>query len=291
MPSLKTLKLRIKSIRSTQKITKAMKMVAASKLKRAREKAEASVEYANQMTFLVQNIAQNIVPSAASQMQLLHGTGKEDVNLIVLITSDRGLCGGFNQNMMKLARRKIHELESKGKKVKLMFVGKKGYDLLKKAYSSKILAHYEGIGNKGLKFEEARTIADNILGVFEKGEFDTCTVLYSKFKSVISQIPTAQQIIPLEQDNSECALKSGCEYEPNEEEIIKHLLPKNIAVQIYRALLESSASEQGSRMSAMENATRNSGEIIKKLNLVYNRTRQAYITKELIEIISGAEAV
>jgi F-type H+-transporting ATPase subunit gamma len=296
MPSLKTLKLRIKSIRSTQKITKAMKMVATSKLKRAREKAESSAEYANQMLSMVKSISKGVISSCRDGIKLLRGSEKDDVNLIVLITSDRGLCGPFNQNVIKLARQKIKELESQQKKVKLILVGSKGYDALKKTHAAFIIENYKGLGHRGITFFEAKNIADNVLNVFEKKEIDTCTLIYNKFKSVISQIPTEQKIIPLSSEEEGIEIvkdsisNSVSEYEPSKEEILLNLLPKNIAVQIYRALLESNASEHGARMTAMENATRNSGDMIKRLNLIYNRTRQAYITKELIEIISGAEA-
>lgn len=291
MPSLKSLKNRIKSIRSTQKITKAMKMVAASKLKRARERAENSSQYGEYLASLVNKIVSTLDKEAMKQIPMLYGTGKKAVNLMIVITSNRGLCGAFNQNAVKFARRIIEEYEANQQQVKMICVGKKGYDLLKKKHGHLIIAHYDNIAVKGVKFEEAHGIAEKILELFEQKEFDTCTIIYNKFKSVISQVPSSKTIIPLSEDSYDNADVSACEYEPEEEEILKHLLPKNFVIQIYRSLLESNAGEQGARMTAMDNATRNSGDMIKKLNLVYNRTRQAYITKELIEIISGAEAV
>lgn len=290
MPSLKTLKVRIKSIKSTQKITKAMKMVAASKLKRAREQAETAVPYVDKMEAIVKNLASAVKQSGNSQSPLLVGTGKDLVYLVIVITSDRGLCGAFNLSIIKAARKKVEQLEANGKKVKLVCIGKKGYDLLRPQYHTKIVKHYDNFAKKGVKFTEAQQIAEYILEAFEKEEFDHCHVLYNKFKSVISQVVTSQQLIPLHID-SDIQEATSYECEPSEEEILKDILPKNLAVQIYRALIESYASEQGARMSAMDNATRNSGEMIKKLSLVYNRTRQAYITKELIEIISGADAI
>ncbi len=290
MPSLKSLKVRIKSVRSTQKITKAMKMVAASKLKHARERAEAAAPYADKMAKIVMSLAANAEQPLPGQVSLLTGTGKNNTHLVVVVTSDRGLCGAFNSSILKASRKKIDSLLASGKEVKVICLGKKGFDLLKGQYGSKIIMHKDGIGKKGVKFTEAHEIAEKILELFETKQFDVCNIIFNKFKSVISQIVTDQQIIPLEvveQSNAAVAY----DYEPEEKEILEQLLPKNIAVQAYRALLESSASEQGARMSAMDSATRNSGEMIKKLNLQYNRTRQAYITKELIEIISGAEAV
>jgi F-type H+-transporting ATPase subunit gamma len=290
MPSLKSLKVRIKSVRSTQKITKAMKMVAASKLKHAREKAEAAAPYADKMANIVLSLASNSQQPTVGQTSLLTGTGKDNTHLIVIVTSDRGLCGAFNSSILKASRRKIEALLAKGKEVKIICLGKKGYDLLKTQYGSKIIMHKDGIGKKGVKFAEAQEIGEKILELFETKQFDVCSVIFNKFKSVISQVVTDQQIIPLEIP-AEKTESVPYEYEPEEEEILTRLLPKNIAVQAYRALLESSASEHGARMSAMDSATRNSGDMIKKLNLLYNRTRQAYITRELIEIISGAEAV
>lgn len=292
MPSLKSLKLRVKSIRSTQKITKAMKMVAASKLKRAREQAEAAGPYASRMNSIVRTLAKNAPEATPGKTSLLTGTGRDDVHMIIVATSDRGLCGGFNSSIIKASKKHIDSLLRKNKKVKILCVGKKGYDVLKGQYGSYIIKKIDGIGRKGVKFIEASEIAETVLQLFEKGEFDVCTIIFNKFKSAISQILTQQQLVPLsieEEANDNDSVPY--EYEPSEEEILEQLLPKNIAIQIYYSLLENNASEQGARMSAMDSATRNSGEMIKKLNLVYNRTRQAYITKELIEIISGADAL
>jgi F-type H+-transporting ATPase subunit gamma len=293
MPSLKSLKNRVKSVRSTQKITKAMKMVAASKLKRAREAAEAAAPYADKMNDIVQALAQTAERSHEGQRSLLAGSGLDKVHLVIVGTSDRGLCGAFNQSIVKFARKKIDDLLSDGKEVKLICIGKKGYDLLKAQHSKRMVKHIDGIGRKGVKFEEASQVAEYVLEMFEKAEFDYAHFIFSTFKSVISQIVTDQQLIPLPLNEVEegVVISSPYDYEPAEEEILEKLLPKNVAVQIYRGLLENLASEQGARMSAMDNATRNSGEMIKKLNLVYNRTRQAYITKELSEIISGSEAL
>lgn len=289
MPSLKSLKLRVKSIKSTQKITKAMKMVAASKLKRAREQAEAATPYADKIESVVKNLAASAKKSDGKSLPLLSGTGKDEVHFLVIVTSDRGLCAAFNLSIIKAARKKIEQLKHSGKIVKIVCVGKKGYDALKAQYHHNIIKHFDGIARKGVKFNEAQSIAEYLLEAFEKEGFDRCSILYNKFKTVISQIVTFQQLIPLHVD--EAVEANSSESEPSEEEILKDILPKNIAIQVYRALLESYASEQGARMTAMDNATRNSGEMIKKLSLVYNRTRQAYITKELIEIISGSEAM
>jgi len=289
MPSLKSLKIRIKSVKSTQKITKAMKMVAASKLKRSREKAEAAVPYADKMSKIVTSLATSVT-STPEGSSLLTGTGQDKTHLVVVITSDRGLCGAFNSSILKAARKKVASLRADGKTVKIMCLGKKGHDLLKGQYKEAIIYYKDGIGKKGVMFEEAHEVGEKILELFETGQFDVCSIIYNKFISVISQLVTDQQVIPLPVPEEKVEM-DPYEYEPEEEEILNQLLPKNISVQCYRALLESSASEQGARMSAMDSATRNSGEMIKDLNLLYNRTRQAYITKELIEIISGAEAV
>lgn len=292
MPSLKSIKNRIKSVKSTQKITKAMKMVAASKLKRAREHAESASEYASKLHDMVLSIASGIDPSSSERIQLLHGNGKDNTHLIIVSSSDRGLCGSFNHSISKAVKNKIKELSADGKKVKLMCIGKKSYEIFKVEHADKIVKRYDHIAGKtGVDFNIAKEIADHLIEQFEAGAFDACTVFFNRFQSAISQIPTAKQIIPLEFDVSECEVQHGCEFEPDEEEIVERLMPKNIAVQMFTALLENNASEHAARMTAMDNATRNSGEMIKKLNLVYNRTRQAYITKELIEIISGAEAV
>lgn len=291
MPSLKSLKNRVKSVKSTQKITKAMKMVAASKLKRSRERAENSSFYADKISEMMNVLSQSIDTSMSADLKILFGNPDVNSTLLIVMTSDRGLCGAFNANVVKLTKLKIAELSSQGRSVKLFCLGKKGYESLKKTHGSLIIGHLEGPGKSGITYDFSKNIADDFLKRFKADEFGECVLIFSKFKSAISQEPNAFSLIPLEKKNDECVFSSGCEYEPNEEEIIKELLPKNFTVQIYRALLETSASEQGARMTAMDNATRNSGEMIKKLNLVYNRTRQAYITKELIEIISGAEAV
>ena len=291
MPSLKSLKNRVKSVKSTQKITKAMKMVAASKLKRARERAESSSVYATSIAEMMKTLSQGLDISMSSDLKLLFGNSEVNTTLLVVMTSDRGLCGAFNANVVKLTRAKVSELVALGRSVKIFCLGKKGYESLKKTHSSMIIGHLEGPGKTGITYDFSSAISENFINRFTKNEFGECLIIFSKFKSAIAQEPTSLSLIPLEKSDDECALSSGCEYEPSEEEIVKELLPKNFSVQIYRALLETSASEQGARMTAMDNATRNSGEMIKKLNLVYNRTRQAYITKELIEIISGAEAV
>lgn len=299
MATLKSLKLRIASVKSTQKITKAMKMVAASKLRRAQEAAEAARPYAERMAGILASLAagQN---GAENAPRLLVGTGSDQVHLLVVATAERGLCGAFNSSIVKLARRKIEELTGQGKTVKILCVGKKGRDQLRRDHASKIVDTVDMSAVKRLGFTDAQAIADRVLAMFEAGEFDVAHVFFNNFKSVISQVPTAQQLIPamVAGNASGDAAAAGpdlggaiYEYEPDEETILEQLLPRNLSVQVYRALLENAASEQGARMSAMDNATRNAGEMIKKLTTVYNRSRQAQITKELIEIISGAEAV
>lgn len=292
MANLKTLKNRIKSVKSTQKITKAMKMVAASKLRRARMKAEAAQPYAKRMEKMLNAVAAATVGST-SISPLLSGNGKDKVHLIIVATSDRGLCGAFNSSIVRASRKKIQELTVTGKDVKILCVGKKGYDQLKTQYGKLIIDTIEGV-SKQLTYADAETIAKRIIQLFEAEKFDVCSIFYNAFKSVISQVVTLQQLIPLD-TSALAAPASGAnavyEYEPSEDVILDDLLPRNIAVQIYHALLENAASEQGARMSAMDNATRNAGEMIKDLTLVYNRTRQAAITRELIEIISGAEAL
>lgn len=301
MPSLKSLKLRIKSIKSTQKITKAMKMVAASKLKRAREAAEAAAPYANRLAKIMSSLASG-QQATSDTRSLLSGTGKDKVHLVIVAASDRGLCGGFNSSIIKAAKLKIAKLESEGKTVKIVCVGKKSADLLKQQYNNRIISRIEGIGRKSISFADASSIAQEVFERFDNEEFDVCHIIYNQFKSAILCIVTDQQLIPLqladaqnkeyvEDDSYFKKIESPYDFEPSEEEILETLLPKNITVQIFRALLDNNASEQGARMNAMDNATRNSGEIIKKLTLVYNRSRQAQITRELIEIISGAEAV
>jgi F-type H+-transporting ATPase subunit gamma len=297
MASLKDLKLRINSVKSTQKITKAMKMVAASKLRRAQEAAEAARPYAARMEQVLAALAAG-VPASDANPKLLSGTGRDQVHLLIVATAERGLCGGFNSSITRLARQKIQSLIAEGKQVKILCVGRKGRDALRRDYAKLIIETVEvhgGIRKQG--FDIARRIAERAFELFEAGEFDVATVFYSRFKSAIQQFPTAQQIIPaslpeVAQVGDGPDLKGAIfTFEPDEEEILAALLPRNVAVQIYRALLENAASEEGSRMSAMDNATRNAGDMITRLTLTYNRTRQAAITKELIEIISGAEAL
>jgi F-type H+-transporting ATPase subunit gamma len=295
MPSLKSLRVRINSVKSTQKITKAMKMVAASKLRRAQEAAEAARPYAERMASIMASLSAAQTGSDTAP-KLMIGTGKDQVHLLIVATAERGLCGAFNSSIVKLARRKIEELTAAGKTVKILCVGKKGRDQLRRDHASKIADTVDLSKVKKVGFSEAQEIADRVLAMFEAGEFDVAHVFYNNFKSVISQIPTVQQLIPAmvagDAANAGPDLKGAIyEFEPDEETILDQLLPRNLSMQVYRALLENAASEQGARMSAMDNATRNAGEMIKKLTTVYNRSRQAQITKELIEIISGAEAV
>jgi F-type H+-transporting ATPase subunit gamma len=291
MPSLKELRNRIASVKATQKITKAMQMVAAAKLRRAQSAAEAARPYAERMEKVLGNIAASITPLPESP-KLLTGSGKSDVHLLLVCTSERGLCGAFNSSIVRLVRERANSLTAKGKTVKIFCVGRKGYDQLKRQYEKQIVETVELRGVRTLGYAEADKIGAKIVALFEKGEFDVCTLFYSKFRSIIAQIPTAQQIIPpLFADNQEAGSGAVYEYEPEEEDILAELLPRNIATQIFRALLENAASEQGARMSAMDNATRNAGDMIRKQTITYNRTRQAMITKELIEIISGAEAL
>ena len=296
MPSLKSLRVRINSVKSTQKITKAMKMVAASKLRRAQEAAEAARPYAERMASIMASLSAAQIGSDTAP-RLMIGTGSDQVHLLIVATAERGLCGAFNSSIVKLARRKIEELTAQGKTVKILCVGKKGRDQLRRDHASKIADTVDLAKSKKIGFTDAQEIADRVLAMFEAGEFDVAHVFYNNFKSVISQIPTAQQLIPAMIAGTNAAagapdLQGGIyEFEPDEETILNQLLPRNLSMQVYRALLENAASEQGARMSAMDNATRNAGEMIKKLTTVYNRSRQAQITKELIEIISGAEAV
>lgn len=295
MPSLKSLRVRINSVKSTQKITKAMKMVAASKLRRAQEAAEAARPYAERMAGILASLSA-AQSGSDNAPKLLIGNGKDQVHLLVVATAERGLCGAFNSSIVKLARRKIDELTAAGKTVKILCVGKKGRDQLRRDHASKIADTVDLSKAKKVGFAEAQEIADRVLAMFEAGEFDVAHIFYNNFKSVISQVPTAQQLIPaiVSGDAAGAAPDLGgaiYEFEPDEETILDQLLPRNLSMQVYRALLENAASEQGARMSAMDNATRNAGEMIKKLTTVYNRSRQAQITKELIEIISGAEAV
>ena len=291
MPSLKDLKNRIESVKSTRKITKAMQMVAAAKLRRAQEAAEQSRPYAERFNAVMAGLAAS-VGGSDSAPKLLRGTGSEDVHLLVVMTAERGLCGGFNSNIARLARAKADELRAKGKTVKILTVGKKGRDALKREYGDLFVGHIDLSEVKRIGYANAQDIAKDILSRFDAGEFDVATIFYAKFQNVVTQIPTAQQIIPASFDETE-GDDSGAvfDYEPSEEAILAELLPKGVATAIFSALLENGASEQGARMSAMDNATRNAGEMIDKLTIQFNRSRQAVITNELIEIISGAEAL
>jgi len=296
MPSLKDLKNRIASVQSTRKITSAMKMVAASKLRRAQEQAEASRPYAERMGRMLTSLAAN-VQGGAGGPKLMTGSGSDQVHLLVVISSDRGLCGGFNGTIVREARRQIQRLQGEGKTVKVMTVGRKGRDQLRRDYASLIVETYEDIGRRRLSFAEADGVAKKVNEMYEAGDFDVCSVIYNKFKSAMTQIVTVQQLIPFAvpetagDEEAAGEAKATYEFEPDEEQILAELLPRNLSIQVYRSLLESAASEQGARMTAMDSATRNAGDMINRLTLTYNRTRQAYITKELIEIISGAEAI
>jgi len=299
MPNLKDLRVRIDSVKSTQKITSAMKMVAAAKLRRAQEQAEAARPFSERMDRMMSSLSVG-VSEGGSGPELLVGNGKSDTHLILVMSSDRGLCGGFNTNIVREVVRRIERLLSEDKKVKLLCVGRKARDVLRRRYGDLILASFEDVGRRNLSYADALKIGEKVLDLFDQGEFDVCTVVYNKFQSAISQTVTAQQLIPygksdkdneLEEDTGSNSSGSVYEFEPDENEILAELLPKNISVQIFRGLLESAASEHGARMTAMDNATRNAGEMIDGLTLTYNRTRQAVITSELIEIISGAEAL
>jgi F-type H+-transporting ATPase subunit gamma len=291
MASLKDMRVRIASTKATQKITKAMQMVAASKLRRAQAAAEAARPYAEHMDTVLGNIAASVA-SLDGAPALLRGTGADKVHLLVVCTAERGLCGAFNSSIVRLARERINRLAADGKTVKILCVGRKGFEQLRRVYEKQIIEVIEQRGVRNIGFAQAQLVADKITSLFGEGAFDVCTIFFSRFKSVISQIPTAQQIIPPVFAAGEAEGPSASyEYEPEEVDILDELLPRNIAVQVFRALLENAASEQGSRMSAMDNATRNAGEMIRKQTITYNRTRQAMITKELIEIISGAEAL
>lgn len=296
MPSLKDLRIRIRSVRSTQKITAAMKVVAASRLRRAQEQVEAARPYAQRMERVLASLAVRMtgLPSAPP---LLVGSGKDATHMIVVASSDRGLAGGFNTSILRETRRRVRELETAGKKVMILTIGRRGRDGLRRDYGRLIHDSLTDIGRRRLSFDEARDIAERILVLFRADAFDACTIIYNRFRSAITQIVTAQQLIPFPPpDETELGTVSAAvggvyEFEPSEEEILGELLPQNLAVQIYTALLENAASEQGARMTAMDNATRNAGEMIDRLTMNYNRTRQAAITKELIEIISGAESL
>jgi F-type H+-transporting ATPase subunit gamma len=294
MPSLDDLKKRIGSVKSTQKITKAMKMVAAAKLRRAQESAESSRPYSDTMNEVIGSISNKVV-STSPERNLLTGTGDDQVQLLILFTSERGLCGGFNSSITKMMREKIEDLQKLNKTVKIICIGKKGYDILKRKYNDLIIDVIDMKAIKSVSYQDAKDISQKIIKMYFDNEFDTCSIFYNKFKSVIDQIPTHQKILPIENEkNNDLELNSSTsmlDFEPGESEILEELLPLNFAVQIFKALLESAASEQGARMSAMDNASRNASDMIDKLTLFYNRSRQAVITKELIEIISGAEAV
>jgi F-type H+-transporting ATPase subunit gamma len=292
MPSLKDLRNRIAATKATQKITKAMQMVAASKLRRAQAAAEAARPYASSMDKVLGNIAAS-VGSLDTAPRLLRGTGNNNVHLLLVCTAERGLCGPFNTSIVRLARERANALAGEGKEVKFFCVGRKGYDQLRRLYDKQIIEMVDLRAARTLGFEHAEMIAEKVIARFNNFEFDVCTLLYSRFRSVIAQIPTAQQIIPPVFDTKTADALGGAvyEFEPEAEDILHELLPRNLAVQIFRALLENAASFYGAQMSAMDNATRNAGDMIRKQTLRYNRTRQAQITKELIEIISGAEAL
>ena len=295
MPNLNDLKKRIASVKSTQKITKAMKMVAAAKLRKAQEAAEQSRPYSDNMKNLMDSISRGFI-STDNSRNLLTGNDEDKTYLLVLFTSERGLCGGFNSQISKALREKVVELQKQDKVAKIICVGKKGYDIVKRQYGNIIVDTVDLSAIKSIQYNDAKNISDKIIKMYFDAEFDKCLIFYNKFKSVISQIPTEQQVVPAEiaeQKNEADSIEDNIffEFEPNEKEILEELLPLNFAVQIFKALLESSASEQGSRMSAMDNASRNASDMIDSLTLFYNRSRQAVITKELIEIISGAEAV
>ena len=291
MASLKDMRVRIASTKATQKITKAMQMVAASKLRRAQTAAEAARPYADKMSAVIANIASAAAGSPGAPA-LLAGTGNDQVHLLLVCTGERGLSGAFNSSIVRLARERALSLVGQGKEVKFFCVGRKGYEQLRRQFEKQIVEHVDLRSVRQLGFVNAEDIAKKVLARFEAGEFDVCTLFYSRFKSVIAQIPTAQQVIPLVvEESAGNGAATSYEYEPEEDEILPRLLPRNLAVQIFRALLENNASFYGAQMSAMDNATRNAGDMIRKQTLIYNRTRQAMITKELIEIISGAEAM
>ena len=292
MPSLDDLKKRIKSVKSTQKITKAMKMVAAAKLRRAQESAEKGRPFSEKMNNIILNLS-NSVPDKDNASKFLVGTGKNDVHLCVVITADRGLCGGFNTNICRKAKNYFEKILKEGKTLKIFTVGSKGHDQLKRVYGSYIIEKVNFKGYRKITYKEAEQIGGKIIKLFNKSEFDTCKIFYNKFKNVITQIPQEQQIIPIEnqKNKEEKTSDNFYEFEPEENEILDDLLPRNISTQIFKAFLENAASEQGSRMTAMDSATRNAGDLVDKLTITYNRSRQAAITKELIEIISGAESL
>ena len=293
MPSLDDLKKRIKSVKSTQKITKAMKMVAAAKLRKAQENAEKGRPYSEKMQNIILNLTRSL-NDPENAPKLLSGTGKDKTHLCVVMTADRGLCGGFNSNICKLAKKHFNKILSENKELKIITVGTKGLDQLKRKYSKHIIKKISFKDKKSISFKEANEIGKIIIDLFEKDEFDKCILFYNNFKNVITQIPKAHQVIPTEisgKIDEEKVEITSYEFEPDEDDILEDLLPKNISTQVYKAFLENAASEQGSRMTAMDNATRNAGDLVDKLTINYNRSRQASITKELIEIISGAESL
>ncbi len=290
MASLDDLKKRIASVKSTQKITKAMKMVAAAKLRKAQESAEKGRPYSEKMNNLILNLS-NGISDKQNAPKLLLGTGNDKVHLCVIMTSDRGLCGGFNSNIIKKAKSYFSKILDDNKELKIITVGSKGNDQLKRTYGDKIIGNISFKDSKNINYFDADKVGKMVIKKFEDDEFDVCVIFYNQFKNVITQIPQAQYIIPLNNDSEEISSEESYEFEPDEDEILNNLLPKNISTQIFKAMLENSASEQGSRMSAMDNATRNAGEMVDKLTIEYNRSRQAAITKELIEIISGAESL
>ena len=291
MPSLDDLRKRIKSVKSTQKITKAMKMVAAAKLRKAQENAEKGRPYSEKMNNIILNLS-NSITDKENAPKLLAGTGNKKIHLCIMLTADRGLCGGFNTNIVKKAKSFFEKIKSEGKNLKIITVGSKGYDQIKRAYGKQIIEKISFKDSKTANYLDAEIVGKKIIQLFEKNEFDICTIFYNQFKNVITQIPQEQQIIPLKSSEvKKNSVEDNYEFEPEEDEILSNLLPKNISTQIFKAMLENSASEQGSRMSAMDSATRNAGELVDKLTINYNRSRQAAITKELIEIISGAESL
>ena len=290
MPSLDDLKKRIKSVKSTQKITKAMKMVAAAKLRKAQESAEKGRPYSDKMRSIILNLTKSI-NDPKNAPKLLAGTGNDNIYLCVVMTADRGLCGGFNSNICKMAKNHFKKYLKEGKKIKIITVGTKGLDQLKREYGKNIIQKINFKDKKKINFNHADQIGKLIIELFHKNEFDKCILFFNNFKNVITQIPKAQQIIPAETEKDTDEKDKNYEFEPDEDEILEDLLPKNVSTQIFKASLENAASEQGSRMTAMDNATRNAGELVDKLTITYNRSRQASITKELIEIISGAESL
>ena len=292
MPSLDDLKKRISSVKSTQKITKAMKMVAAAKLRRAQENAERGRPYSEKMNNIILNLS-NSISDKENASKFLVGTGKDNIHLCVVITADRGLCGGFNSNICRKAKSYFEKIIKEGKTLKIFTVGSKGYDQIKRQYGSYIVENINFKGYKNITYKEAEQVGNKIIKLFNDGKFDVCKIFYNKFKNVMTQIPQQHQKIPIESNKKEEEKKTDVsyEFEPEEDEILNNLLPKNISTQIFKAFLENSASEQGSRMTAMDSATRNAGDLVDKLTITYNRSRQAVITKELIEIISGAESI